>query len=132
MSIPYGTSRRNCLAFRKVPVIYTGTKKPRTHISPSRPNEPNVQYNVTYFYLLLFTIKRVGSLPEGYSSLTGNGSAPGGRVQGGSAGLQAGLRIRIRIPIGSGFNRVSGSGSVFVNPDPNPGGQKLPVKVEII
>jgi hypothetical protein len=52
-------------------------------------------------------------LPEGYSSLTGNGSAPGGRIQRESAGLQAGFRIRIRISIGSGFNRVSGSGSVF-------------------
>ncbi len=36
-----------------------------------------------------------------------------------------GCGMRIRIPIGSVFNRVSGSGSVPIrNPDPDPGGQK--------
>jgi RNA recognition motif-containing protein len=37
-----------------------------------------------------------------------------------------------RIRIGSGFNRVSGYGSAIRNPDPNPGGPKLPTKVEKI
>jgi hypothetical protein len=43
--------------------------------------------------------------------------------------LQVATVFRIRIRIGSGFNQVSGFGIRIRNPDPDPGGQKLPTKI---